>query len=368
MEGGGQVVVQRRGEKYYAYVGHMEKVGTSTIECTNPEKPVVLTTIPIPPNTHSHKVRVSNNLMFVNNETLDAEGNCEAGLRIFDISNPVHPVEISFFKTGGKGVHRFWIDEEEELAYLATGVEGYLHAIFMILDIADPKKPKEISRWWIPGQWERGGENPSWVMNKEKFTAHGPPIPVGDRVYLGYWDAGFVILDISNKCQPRLVSRGDYSPPYGGCTHTVLPIVREIMGRRWIIVTDEATAMTNKHQEGKKLVWFVDVTEETNPVPVATFQVYGDEFIEANGRFGPHNLYEDVNAKDNLIYITYFNAGVRIVDISNPYRPEEVGYYVPAIRNNQEPIQTNDVYVDDRELIYIIDRLNGGLDILEYVG
>jgi hypothetical protein len=69
----------------------------------------------------------------------------------------------------------------------------------------------------------------------------------------------------------------------------------------------------------------------------------------------------------DLVFVTWFNAGLRAVSIADPYRPTEVGFYVPA-SDWGEPVQTNDVFLDDRGLLYITDRLGGGLHILEYTG
>jgi hypothetical protein len=360
---GGQVVVQRRGDYYFAFIGHMKDMGTSIVDVTDPKKPSIVTQIPIDQNTHSHKVRVCGDIMLVNNEQYGVRKPFDAGLRVYNISDPSKPKELSFFETGGRGVHRFWLDCEKSLAYISTEANGYLGAIFMTVDISDPKKPDEVSRWWIPGQWTDGGEEPPWDAEKENYRHHHPVV-LGDRAYLGYWDAGYIILDISEIRQPRMISRADYSPPYGGAFHTALPVRRKIMDRRWLIVFQESTAPY--HMEGKKLMWVVDVTVETNPVPVATFQVPNGEFTASEVRFGPHQPYEDVDIRDDLIYAAWFSAGLRVISIANPYRPEEVGYFVPSTPNLQKAIQTNDVYVDDRELVYIIDRLNGGLDILRY--
>ncbi len=64
---------------------------------------------------------------------------------------------------------------------------------------------------------------------------------------------------------------------------------------------------------------------------------------------------------------TFFNAGVRAYDISNPYQPQEVAYFVPGapVRSRAGAIQLNDVYVDDRRIVYTVDRFVGGLYILE---
>lgn len=361
---GGQVTVTRRGSDYYAFVGHMKDMGTSILNVTNPREPKILAQIPISENTHSHKVRVCGELMLVNNEQLGGYAPFEAGLRIFDISDPSKPEEISFFETGGSGVHRFWSDCETRRAYISTEMDGYMEALFMVVDVSDTEKPQELSRWWLPGQWTEGGEEPNWDPGKESYRHHHPVV-LGDRAYLGYWDAGFIILDISNIRKPRMISRSDYSPPYGGTFHTALPVNREIMGRKWLIVFQESTALYN--MEGKKIMWIVDITDETNPVSVATFQVPVEGFNIEKGRFGPHQPYEDVQVRGDLIYATWFSAGLRVVNIANPYRPVEVGYFIPE-PEGQEPIQTNDVFVDDRGFIYIIDRLERGLDILKYTG
>ena len=125
----------------------------------------------------------------------------------------------------------------------------------------------------------------------------------------------------------------------------------------------ESTAPYN--MEGKKLMWVVDVTSEANPVPVSTFQVPVEGFDTRGGRFGPHQPHEDVHVKGDLIYAAWFSAGLRIINIADPYRPVEVGYFIPEPKG-QVMVQTNDVFVDDRGLIYIIDRLEGGLDILKH--
>ena len=117
-------------------------------------------------------------------------------------------------------------------------------------------------------------------------------------------------------------------------------------------------------------------TEETNPIPVATFKVPDGDFCERGGRFGPHQVAETKDGEiigGTLLYIAYFNAGLRIVDISDPFKPKEVGYFIPDTTEKTRPrlkkvIQTNDVDLDRRGLIYITDRAGTGLHILEYTG
>ena len=147
------------------------------------------------------------------------------------------------------------------------------------------------------------------------------------------------------------------------------------MDRNWLIVNAEATewmGCTNpmeKEKVGSKRVWMVDITDETNPIPVSTY------FPPTRGlpparydapayRIGPHQPFdEDLNITDNLLYLACFGAGIRVLDISNPYELNEVGHYIP-----NQPTQVDDCYVDDRGLIYATDRLTGKLYIMEYSG
>jgi hypothetical protein len=93
------------------------------------------------------------------------------------------------------------------------------------------------------------------------------------------------------------------------------------------------------------------------------------------------------------MFFAHFNAGVRALDVRNPMAPREVAHYIPAMTANtvaletpasvtsgtgtklpfteassRRAIQTNNVEVDERGYIYIVDRANTGLHILELTG
>jgi hypothetical protein len=358
-EGAGQIIVVDK----IAYIAHMVHEGITIVDVSNPNEPEVLSKIKTPKGTHSHKVQVTDDIMIINNERYKDSESWEAGVRIFDVSDPRNPKEIHFFETPGKGVHRMWF-VDGRYAHITPTQEGYTNQIYMILDLKDPRNPKVVSKWWIDGMWEAGGEKPTWDPDK-RVRAHGPPIDIDNKVYLGWTDGGFTILDISDMANPKQIAYMNWCPPYGGLTHTVLPLPE----RDLIVVSDEA--FVDNCNEPEKYVWLVDVRNESNPIPVSTIQVEDEGFCEKGGRFGPHNLHENRPGSlidDQLIYITYFNGGLRIVDIQDKYRPKEVGYFIPEKPENQVAIQTNDVYVDSDGLIHIVDRFDGNMYILKYNG
>ena len=92
------------------------------------------------------------------------------------------------------------------------------------------------------------------------------------------------------------------------------------------------------------------------------------DFCSRGGRFGPHNLHEmrpGSLVDSNTIYVTWFNAGLRVVDISDATRPREIAYFVPEAPPGRSSIQFNDVLVAADGLVYVTDRFTGGLYILE---
>ena len=356
----------------YLYVGHLWSQGVDIIDISDPKNPKVVAYIPAPnANTWNINIQVADDLLLIADEFKlwggDRSQPWASGLRIFDISNPSKPHELSFYPTPGTGVHRMWYTGGK-YAYLPTTVEGFPQRIFTVFDVSDPGRPEEISRWWLPGMGP--GETPTWEEGANCWF-HGC-IVSGGRAYCGWWDAGMIILDISDVSQPKFVSRLDYSPPFGGATHTCLPLP----DRKLVIIAEES--LVDNCEEIQKMIWTVDVREETNPIPVSLFPIPKGNFCEPGSRFGPHNLHENSPGSfqsDTLIFDAYFRAGLRIFNITDPYRPEEVGYYLPPnpeVLMDPRPGKTKspssqDVYVDKNGIMYLTDY-NCGLYILEFTG
>jgi hypothetical protein len=142
----------------------------------------------------------------------------------------------------------------------------------------------------------------------------------------------------------------------------------------------------NECQEARQMVWFADVTLEKTPTMISTFVVpeTSGHFCDRGGRFGAHASNESMGSVyyNKVAMVTFFNAGVRAVDVRNPYQPKEIGYYIPAITEATDKrciqvdgkerckaaIQSNNVETDERGLIYVVDRANTGLHILELTG
>lgn len=343
----------------YLYVGHLKSMGTSILDVSDPASPRVVKQLKNPPGTHTHKVQIGGDVLLINVEQHGSGVPERVGFQIMDISNPVEPHELGFFATSGRGVHRMWYTGGDTV-YLSATLDGYSDRILMIVDISNPTQPREVSRWWLPGMWRAGGEQPTWSPDLRVGAHH--PIVVGDRAYLGFWDGGMCIMDLSDLANPRLISRVSWAPEQGGHTHTALPLP----DRNLLVVTDEATEP--ECQGPPTRVRLFDISDETQPRLVSLFPEPQGDFCRRGLRFGPHNLHENRPGSlvsDQVMYVTYCNAGLRVVDISRPETPKEIAYYIPRLPEGQTAIQTNDVFVATNGLIYISDRVLGGVDILE---
>jgi hypothetical protein len=355
LPGGGQVTV----DGHYAYVGHMAPpLGTSIIDVSNPAAPTIVAQVNVPTDIHSHKVRVVDDVMLVNYERFPEHDDAHArqvGLKVFDIADRRRPREIGFFPTRDRGVHRF--DLRGTQVFLSTGWEGFRSNILAIVDIAAPSAPALLGRWWFEGlEAPAGGPAPVdyWVHLA---------LARGDRAYVACGVAGAAIVDIADVRHPRTVSRVAWNPPYAPPTHTFLPVPHAIRNRRFAVVTDEDVT-DDILEDPPAFMWILDITNEARPVPVATYHADPDDLIAPGKRFGAHQPWEHIR-DDNIVFVTWFSGGVRAVDISDPYRPREVGRYVPPGAPPHHVAQSNDVFVDHRGLVYVIDRYRG-LTVLEF--
>lgn len=377
--GGEGLGLHARGGRRTLFVAHESAPKNVTaVDVTDPSRPRVLAQTEVAhPRVRSNSLAVSGDLMAVAYQVQEP-GLQPAGLELFDISDPARPRSISFFDTSGprsRGVHFVWCDGET--AYLATGLPDFhpTHPlddqIVLILDVRDPVRPRELGRWWLPGT--RAGDTEPPPERHPRFDggfrAHNvnvyPDRP--DRAYVGYLDAGALILDLGDPARPRLVARLDLHPPLPGFTHTVLPL----FDRGLLAMTDESTV--DGGADYPKLLWVLDASHETNPVPLGTAPLPPrSELAAPGGRYGAHNLHENDPVptawhSQEVVVGAFFNAGVRVFDLGDPFHPREIGHLVPPPPAGSPvgAIQMNDVYVDEQGIVYAVDRFTGGLYLAE---
>jgi hypothetical protein len=391
--GDGVQIMVHRG---FAYIGHLFSKGFTVVDVRDPRAPKTVDYIAAPPNTWNVHLQVADDLLLViNGKDVFADaafadersyykaaagtalGTASAGrardwtggLAVYDVADPANPRRIGFMTVPGS-VHRIWY-VGGRWAYVSVLLDGYNDFIFMTVDMSDPANPHPAGRYALPGMNIAAGETPNWGADRKYGLHHA--IVQGDTAYGAWRDAGLVIMDVADRTNPKLITRRNWSPPFGGGTHNALPLPE----RDLLIVLDEA--VLDHQEDGLKLIWVFDIRDVTNPVSIATFPTPEDaDYVGMGGHFGPHNLHENRPGSlisQELIFTTYQNAGVRVFDIRNAYQPREVAALVPAAPtqiidprpDRARVIQSCDIFVDAQGLAYVTDY-NAGLSIIEYLG
>ena len=369
--------VNRDGQRILYLAHESAPKDITSVDVTDVANPRVVSQTELAyPHLRSNSLAIVDDVMLVAYQS-QQPGQPGTGMGVYDISNAEEPWRVGFMDLGGpysRGCHcLWWVDGE--YAHLSTGAADFQprdqkdDQFYMIVDVRDPANPVEAGRWWVPGARE-GDDAPPLPRHPRFDSGHRlhnanvyPQRP--DRAYCGYLDSGVFILDISDKAAPSVVGSINVAPPFPGFCHTVLPL----FSRDLMVVTHEA--VREKGEDHPKLIWMMDIREETNPVIISTFPMPDtSDFFNRGGRFGAHNIHENqpgatCSRSDTLIFGTFFNGGVRVFDTSDPFRPEEVAYFVPPVPEGAPSNGINDVYVDENGIMYVVDRLKGGLYILE---
>jgi hypothetical protein len=315
------------------------------------------------------------------------------GIRNYDITDPTKPNLLQEFNTGekGNGTHHNFYDGGK-YAYLDCGWDDQLRLEnhqrpfsngVMIVDMTDPAAVKEVSRWWVPGQrleeeeeykkYIFAGDRTSWTGNHGALTVPKRVEDGGTVGYGGFGAFGMYVMDLSDITKPKPFGKLQYefnafgTIPY----HTVLPIISDAAHphlQNLLVCTHEA--LEADCREVYHTPYVIDVKDPHNPKIIGFFprpQPPSDapytDFCFARGRFGSHNtqcLVQPGAPKPNFVAMSWFNAGIRIFDISDPTQPKEVAWFVPSRDGDINKYETwwrgtteNVVVEWDRNLIWI---------------
>jgi hypothetical protein len=370
-----QPTIHHQGDRYIAYIGHhggTEEVpkpvnpltgqaefdGTSIVDVTDPAQPKYLHHIPGTEGLYeeggAQMTRVCDG------KTLPkGDPNKVYLLRVFggksheiyDVTDPAKPALIWQRPGPLNDTHKSFWECDTGIAYLVSGVPGWrVRRMTEVWDLSDPVHPVKIRDFGLPGQ-EPGASGPI-PTELHGMISLGP---AANRVYFGYGtDKGGVMQIVDrdkllhgppeptpeNLRYPE-VGRLEMTPFNGA--HTAFPMPKmpiaefakdkEGAVRDIVMIVDEQ--IRNECEEPQQMAWFVDVTIEAHPMVISNFQVpeSSGNFCERGGRFGTHSSNESMAPVfyKKLAFLSYFNAGVRAVDLRDPYHPREVGYFIPSI-------------------------------------
>ena len=420
-----QPIIHRKGDRYIAYIGHhggtpdvpkpINKItgqaefnGTSILDVTDPASPKYIKHLPGLEGNYeeggAQMVRVCDGRSLPKGDPSKTYMLRVFGGKaheIWDVSDPTNPSIITRLESG-RDTHKNWWECDTGIAYLVSGISGWrVRRMTQLYDLSDPAKPVHIRDFGIPGQEPGSSGTPPTELHGGISTG-----PRGNRIYFGYGTNKGGVLQIVDRekllkgpkeptpdnLRAPVIGELQMSPLVGA--HTVFPLgkirIPEFTGdkfgaeRDMVMIVDESLVNECGSGETRQMVWFVDATIEKQPMVVSNYTPAAGNFCERGGRFGAHSSNESMAPVffGKLAFVTFFNAGVRAIDIRNPYRPREVGYFIPPVTEATDKrcvkvdgvdrcktaIQSNNVETDDRGYIYVVDRANTGLHILEVTG
>jgi hypothetical protein len=421
-----QPTIHKQGNRWIAYIGHHggrainpltkveEENGTSILDVTDVRHPKLLFHIPgekgkVVPGRETGGAQMAR---VCDGATLPKADKSKVYLlrtfgdsanEVWDVTTPEKPARVSVI-SGFSSTHKNFWECDTGIAYLPGSADKSVwraSRVTHIYDLSDPANPVKIREFGLP-------EQKADAKGYEPGQIHGPIStgPKGNRVFFGYGTNARGVGQIVDR-EKLLKGAADptvenlRAPEIGRITlpefmgaHTTFPLygmavpnfVHDTKGqtRNFVVVVNENN--TTVCGEQRQMAEFVDVTDEAHPFGVATYDVNetADNFCAHGGRFGAHASHENMTPifLGKLMFFSWFNAGMRVVDVRDLYHPKEVGFYIPATTKNTDKrcadevansgckiaIQINNMEVDDRGYIYAVDRANTGLFILDLTG
>ncbi len=288
------------------------------------------------------------------------------GLDLWNVTDPTHPVHLGFYDVGPSGgVHELSLTKrviggQERVFGLAavpfaevisTAFTDTPRGDFQLIDVTDPVHPTLADDW---GAGKDGGLPYGATFFADSgfpppfdctpppgqeplcrghfaavFDHSATPSADGMTAYLAYWDAGGIILDMSNPNDLNMIGRTLYPAGSEGDTHSAVPNESGSL----LVTTDEDFSPSERKAAGEpKIVgdtWgfarIWGLADPAHPVHLSDFATWRALTNKTDAFYSAHNP----EIRGSTLYLSWYSDGVRIVDISNPATPREIAFYRP---------------------------------------
>jgi hypothetical protein len=432
------------GSMFNPLTGKVDNSGTSLIDATDPRHPIYLANVATQTTAGASHVAVCGGNTLPagqKNHWYMIRHDGPTNWEVWDTTNPSAPTLLKVIISGGNATHHAWWECDTGIAYTVfqTPSDGWqTNQHVYIWDLSNPASPVFIRQWGLPGQQPTA----KVATAQSCYNAPGPNCyegvtnpPTGthdvysagvtkNRVYFGYGSSSSGVDQIVDRnkllhgCDPSFNSAASancansptqadllypqisyltQNPLDGG--HTFIPIFAVPIPQEQqnfltgapvkmdlAINLSEQTANDCAPQKWKNPS-IIDISNELAPYPISTATVgqFPGDFCAKGARFGTHEMPRRIFAPyyGKLLIVSFFNAGLQVFDIRDPYNPRRVAYFIQAPNKNTQQtcgtFQGNTNYcrnatfsdlgeLDDRGYIYNMDRAGSGLTILQLTG
>jgi choice-of-anchor B domain-containing protein len=307
----------------YAIVGRND--GTAFVDLSAPGGPMYLGDLA--PTAGSTVNMWRDIKVYANHAFIVADGVGAHGIQIFDLTtlrgepSTSEPFPRAFTETahydGIFSAHNIVINEESGFAYVVGaggGGEvcgGGLHMV----DIRDPGAPTFAGCFSDP---TTGSVGTGYSHDAMCVNYRGPDTQyVGRELCFGANETALSIADVTDKSNPVAVATASY--PNVGYLHQGW--ISE--DHRYFYMNDELDELSGLTPATRTLVW--DIQELDDPI-------LAKEHLGTTSA-SDHNLY----VSGNLMYQSNYVSGLRILDISDPENPREVGFFDTVTEGENTP-------------------------------
>jgi hypothetical protein len=315
------------GERHYAYLSSRKGAadcpaqGVRVYDLSNPRRPRQISTLARIPGTWTEKtivrrLRTSDFKGVLAAVSVQACSAGFGGFAVVDVTQPKHPRELARVRTEPRGSHEIWLAAARGHAWIYTAeavTETSLapeSAGFHIYDVTNPREPVEVGSWSACRDLRLCSE-----IGKTNYLVHSVRTnATATRAYLSYWDLGTVILDISHPAHPRYLGRTE---PGQGRTHSSWPLQKG----RLLLETHELA-------HGRPVIW--DVADAAHPVKLATIRLPAG--LQPGGAVVSTlaDSVHDPKAAGRYGYFSWYGQGVAIFDLKRPRHPRFLARFRPA--------------------------------------
>jgi len=351
--------------------------GVQVVDISNPRHPQVVSTLPNPPFTRAEDVTVrdmhtssfTGALAVVGIQACFGSGH-EAevvpGLRFFDVTHPAQPRLLAHWDLpqGTIGCHE--IDavqrgDGQVLAVCARNLIDHLNTggavAIHIIDATNPAAPQAITNWSL-GLDPQGGLGclPFQFAHSARF-ADG-----GSSLYVSYWDAGTVHLDIATPTAPAVVSDTKIVPPDEDGDNHSMTLAR---GGRWLVINPEDFSPSDCPGEpgldGWGEAYVYDNSDPQHPAFLGTFSTPDSRSTRSDGSFTVHNT--EVTGGDQF-FSSWYSDGVVWWTMNDQGVSRQLGQVVPP----GSPPLVWGVFIDSAHDLILASDITSGLWIVRPKG
>ena len=295
----------------YALVGRTE--GTSFVDVTDPVNPVYVGNLPMTEGARGNVWRDVK--VYENHAYIVADNAGEHGMQVFDlthlrdVSAEEAPVTFEHDAHYDKihSAHNVVINEETGYAYVVGSsgggqtCGGGLHMV----NIQEPTNPTFEGCFADPSTGRTGT---GYSHDAQCVIYDGPDADYqGREICLGFNETAISIADVTDKENPKAISTASYPQ------HAYVHQGWFTEDQKYFYVNDELDEINGLADNTRTLIW--DVTDLDDP------QLVKEYFLSEPST--DHNLY----VKGTTMYQSNYVSGIRMLDVSDPENPEEIGHF-----------------------------------------